>query len=279
MSTPLVLLATDRDHEKGEPGYAALDAAFAERGVRSRWALWDDPAVDWGEAALVAVRSTWDYEDRLPDFLGWADALGPRLLHGVDVFRWNTDKAYLVELAGLGTVPVVPTEVPESLDDLRAAVARLRPAVVKPRVGAGGRGLVVVRDESWEPEGEPGSWLVQPLVPSVQREGEESVFVIDGRAVSQVHKVAGADDVRVHTEYGGTSSLAALSPEASEVAEAAAAATSQLVGREIVYARIDLLRHEDRLMVSEVEVTEPGLYLDVMPENGRLFADAVISRL
>ncbi|WP_134739796.1 hypothetical protein [Nocardioides sp. 503] len=279
MTVPLFLLATDRAHEEGELGHAVLDAAFAERGVRSRWAVWDDPSVDWAEASLVAVRSTWDYEDRLADFLAWAEGVGPRLLHGADVFRWNTDKAYLVELAGLGSVPVVPTEVPATVADLRAAVARVMPAVVKPRVGAGGRGLVVVRDESWGPAGEPGSWVVQPLVPSVQREGEESVFVIDGRAVSQVHKVAGADDVRVHEEYGGTSSLADLSPEAAGIAEAATAATSELVGREIVYARIDLLRHEGELKVSEVEVTEPGLYLDVIPDNARLFADALVSRL
>jgi hypothetical protein len=74
----------------------------------------------------VAVRSTWDYEDRLAEFLGWAASVGPTLLHGVDVFRWSTDKAYLVELAGLGTVPV-PHRGARDRAELRAAVARGTP--------------------------------------------------------------------------------------------------------------------------------------------------------
>ena len=36
-----------------------------------------------------------------------------------------------------------------------------------------------------------------------------------------------------------------------------------------------MMRHEGRLVVSEVEVTEPGLYLDVLPGNAEPFADAV----
>ncbi len=59
--------------------------------------MWDDPAVDWAAADLVLVRSTWDYEFRLPEFLAWADAVGPGLVNSAAALRWNTDKAYLVE--------------------------------------------------------------------------------------------------------------------------------------------------------------------------------------
>jgi len=33
------------------------------------------------------------------------------------------------------------------------------------------------------------------------------------------------------------------------------------------------------LVVSEIEVTEPGLYLDVLPDNAQAFTDLVESRL
>lgn len=274
-----VLLVTCAEVKDGEPGHEALDEALAKRGITSRWAVWDDPFVDWSQARLVCVRSTWDYDARLPDFLGWAHGVGPTLLHGVETFRWNTDKSYLTDLARMSSVPIVPTVVADNPVDLRAAISRFGTAVVKPRVGAGGRGIVIVYDaESWLPV-DTGPWIVQPLLESVQREGEVSVFVIAGRPVSQVNKIASKDDIRVHSRYGGTSEAVDLTHEAALLAVDAVAATTEILGSEIVYARVDMLRSEGTLLVSEVEITEPGLYLDLVPGNAEAFVDAISAHL
>ena len=62
--------------------------------------VWDDEGVDWA-ADLVAVRSTWDYHRRCPEFLAWARRVerDSPLLNGAEVFAWNANKAYLLDLA------------------------------------------------------------------------------------------------------------------------------------------------------------------------------------
>lgn len=205
--------------------------------------------------------------------------MGPGLLHGADVFRWNTDKAYLVELARSGRVPVVPTVTVDDLADLRAAVDRFGELVVKPRIGAGGRGVLTVSADREPATPQPGTMIAQPLVESVRTEGELSVFVIDGRPVSQVRKQPVAGEIRVHEEFGGVTYPSTLTDEAATLSADAVAASAAILGADLVYARIDLMRHEGALMVSEVEVTEPGLYLDVLPDNAEPFADAVARRL
>ena len=240
---------------------------------------WDDPSVDWAGAGLVAARSTWDYDVRLPEFLGWAERVGPRLMHGADVFRWNTDKSYLVELARGGRVPVVPTVTVDDLADLRAAVDRWGECIVKPRIGAGGRGVVIVTEDQEPATPRSGTMIAQPLVPSVRTEGEISVFVIDGRPTSQVRKQPAAGEIRVHEQYGGATYPSTLTEEAASIAADAVAASAAILDADLVYARVDLMRHDGVLMVSEVEVTEPGLYLDVLPDNAEPFAEAVLRRL
>lgn len=278
MTSPDVLLATCQDWPEGEPGHEALDEALAARGITFAWHRWDDPLVEWSEARLVAVRSAWDYDARIADFLGWAHRVGPGLLHGVDVFRWNTDKSYLLDLARLG-VPIVPSVLPEDLVELRAAVGRFGTSVVKPRVGAGGRGMQVIWEaESYLPVRDP-HYVVQPLVHSIFTEGELSVFVIDGRPVSSVRKVASRRDVRVHEQYGGTTSEIPLDPDLAVQAAEAIAACGELLGVQLVYGRVDFLFYEGRYVVSEVELTEPGLYLDVLPRNGEVFAAALAELL
>jgi glutathione synthase/RimK-type ligase-like ATP-grasp enzyme len=287
VSTDL-LLVTCRSWPDGEPGHQHLDAALVERGVSARWVSWDDPEADWSEA-LVAVRSTWDYDARREEFLTWARSV-PRLLNGADVFTWNTDKAYLAELSAAGH-DVVPTAVVEGEEDLPPAITALwaefgEHAVVKPRVGAGGRGVVVFDlvgggppdlDESMLG---PGPWIVQPLVESVRTEGEVSVFVFDGDVVSAARKRPAAGEIRVHEQYGGSTVAEPVADEAAALARRTVAAAEELLGHALDYARVDQMRLADgRLAVSELEVTEPGLYLDEVPGNGSAFAELVVRRL
>lgn len=287
----LVLLATSSNWPDGEPGAPALDAALAARGLDSRWVVWDDPGVDWAAADLVAVRSTWDYIQRHQEFVAWAGRTGEatRLLNGAEVFAWNVDKAYLT---GLGDgLPVVPTRTATTLEELAAGVRAFGTAVVKPRVGAAGAGVLVVDDpddprlgtEIDDHPGLPngrGPWVVQPLVESVRTEGETSVFVLDGRAVSQVDKLPSSGEIRVHEHFGGASRPVPLREEAADLALAGMAAAERAVGVRLDYGRVDMMRLADgTLAVSELEITEPGLYLDVLAQNAEPFAGLVASRL
>jgi glutathione synthase/RimK-type ligase-like ATP-grasp enzyme len=276
----VVLLATCSHMPDGEEwaGTNHLLPALRERGIDGRWVVWDDPAVDWSES-LVAVRATWDYEQRREEFLAWARSL-PWMLNSAAVFEWNTDKAYLTQLADAG-VPVVPTVVVERSEDLLGAVAGFGHAVVKPCVGAGGRGVVVLDGSSQEePDFGTGPWVVQPLVESVRTEGETSVFVLGGEVVSQAQKRPAPGELRVHEIYGGTTVAAPVTDEAAELARTAVAAAEKILGERLDYARVDQMRLADgTLAVSELEVTEPGLYLEVIPDNAPAFADLVVDRL
>lgn len=284
-----VLLVTCSDWPHGEPGADALDAALAARGIASRWVCWDDPEVDWAAARLVAVRSTWDYVGRYAEFLAWARRVeaATRLVNGADVFAWNVDKTYLARLDG---VPAVPTRPAADLAGLRAGVEEFGSAVVKPRIGAGGGGVIVVDDPDDPRLGAPiddmpgaparGPWVVQPLVESVRTEGETSVFVLGGTVASQVDKLPVGAEIRVHEYFGGSSRPVPVRPESADLALAAFEVAGALLGRRLDYGRVDMMRLADgTLAISELELVEPGLYLDVLPANAEPFADVVLARL
>jgi hypothetical protein len=99
---------------------------------------------------------------------------------------------------------------------------------------------------------------------------------VGGRAVAQVRKRPGGDEVRVHEEYGGRSDAEPLAAEHGRLATEAVGVAERLLGARLDYARADLMRLADgTLAVGELEVTEPGLYLDLVPSVAGTFAATV----
>src|SRR5688572_20191847 len=173
-----------------------LQDACIAAGLRADIVAWDDPTVSWARFDAVLLRSTWDYTQRLPEFLAWCERVSTRstLLNPLDVVRWNTDKHYLGELAARG-VPVIPSHYIEPRGDANAFPA-FDEFVVKPCVGAGSRGakrfVAAERDAAVAHARalmEAGhSVLVQPYLAQVDEAGETALLFFDGEFSHAIRK-------------------------------------------------------------------------------------------
>lgn len=252
-----------------------LLAALAAEGLAADVCVWDDEQVDWSSYDLVVIRTTWDYHDRLEEFLAWTRSV-PRLANPAPVVAWNTDKAYLARLGEAG-VPVVPTTYLTALDGW---VPPDHAFVVKPTVSAG------ARDTAAYAGGDPAAIphvsallergkvvMVQPYLHAVDSEGETAVLVFDGAVShaarkSAVLEVGGGVPERVGRWRVGPS-------EAGAAEVALARQVVEVVrswGHDLLYARVDMLPGP---VLIELEVTEPSLFLSHAPGSEARFARAV----
>ncbi|MFJ6677027.1 RimK family alpha-L-glutamate ligase [Actinosynnema sp. NPDC091369] len=257
-----VLFATCDSLPAGDGDDDALLDALADVGVQASWTAWGTPV----QADLVVLRSTWDYTERLPEFLAWCDA-EPALVNPAPVVRWNTDKTYLVDLARHG-VPVVPTAVagPGFTDWPDGEF------VVKPTVGAGSRGAlrVAAGDHGTAAAhlaalGVPA--LVQPYQSRVDSAGETAMVFLGGQYSHAFTKGAMLTPDAEYDESGlylvERLSGATPSPAQRRVAEDVVDAAAELTGlrrHDFLYARVDLIPGaDDAPLLLELELVEPSL--------------------
>lgn len=244
----LIALVTWSGLPELAPDDRLLRDALIRRGIDVHAAVWDDSRVDWRTFDAIVVRSTWDYHKRIDEFRAWLDSMeGLPLWNPPALLRWNIHKSYLLDLQARG-VNIVPTLL-------------VRDFIVKPAVSA-----TAYRTERHTTDHDV---LVQPFVPEIVADGELS-FVFLGRKFSHaVRKRPGNDDFRVQTEFGG--SVEPFAPSADLLAQAEGIAAT--LGEEWLYARVDCVVRDERLMLMELEATEPSLFLDA--ESAERFADAL----
>lgn len=289
---PRVWLASSRpvlDGEKHAPDDAVLLAALADRGVEADAAAWNDPAIDWGAADLVVIRSTWDYQYARDAFVAWAEHVEAvtALANPAATMRANTDKRYLRDLEAAG-VPVVPTCFlePGQPPAVPPALAG-QPIVVKPAISAGARDTA--RYEPGDHEAAAGhvarlldtgrTVLLQPYQHRVDEAGEAALVFIDGRFSHALHKAARlpAGHGRAGTQVAPESiTPREPSPAERDVAEQVLAAAG---GEGLLYARVDLVDSPDGPQLLELELTEPSLFLARAEGADARLADAVVARL
>lgn len=298
-----MILATARKAWAVDEDAAPLVSALQVLGVRAEPGVWDDPSTRWQDAALVVVRSTWDYATRRNEFLEWAARVSAiaALANPVEVLRWNTDKTYLGDLAGCG-LPVVPTHLvepsagPDRLPCVLEAVSSgfadrgFGELVVKPTVSAGSKdtgrfalgadpGAVHLLDRILATD---RSAMVQPYLSSVDSLGETGLVFFDGVFSHGFRKGAllSPDTEAAHGLFA-METIAPRTPSAREieVAEAVLAEVDRRFGH-LLYARVDLLadEHGDPVLL-ELELTEPSWFLQTDPGAAGRAAEAIAARV
>ena len=274
---------------------APLESALRESGAQATIAAWDDAQIDWSRFDLALLRSTWDYTQRLPEFLAWIEraAACTCLLNPPDVVRWNTDKHYLRDLEKAG-VAIVPSAFVEPGENAFAALgaflrthADFAEFVVKPAIGAGSRDAQRYGREEPDTPGaharrllEAGrSVLLQPYLDRVDEHGETALIFFDGKFSHTIRK-----GPLLHRGEGPTRALfaaehiAARAPSAAErdLAERTLAAIPYGT---VLYARVDLIHDADGdPRVLELELTEPSLFFAHAPGSAKRFAKTILAR-
>ena len=284
--TSRVLTEPDPDRE---PLLAALDAA----GVRASLVGWDDPDAPAAETFdALLLRSCWNYPQAVSAFRAWLKeaSAGTRIWNSPDTVRWNMHKQYLLEFEDAG-IPIVPTRLVAQGTALDiASVAETDgwdDIVVKPAISAGSyRTKRIESEAARRPDAQQfvdwiladSDLLIQPFMESVVSSyGERNLIWIDGEFTHAVAKRA-----RFDTDDESIISATATSDEvafAETVLESFRAIHGSEAADALLYARADLMRDNDgQLVLSELELIEPSLFLQHAPHASQALAAALASR-
>lgn len=267
-----------------DPDEDLLVGALREADIDARVLAWDDDQAPFAESDLVVVRSTWNYYERASDFVAWAAEVGrrTRLLNPPQVIAWNTRKTYLRDLEDRG-VAIVPTAFVTrglSLGDL-CAERGWSDIVIKPVVSAGsyrtarfGAGDLDRAERFLEELTADREAMVQPWMPSVDTYGERSLVWIDGAVTHAIRKSP--------RFAGGSEQVSEEVPIADDERAFAERALGPL-SKELLYARVDMVRdvvrdETSQLRVMELELVEPSLFLRQAPRAAARLALAIAAR-
>ena len=283
-----------------DPDLRPLDVAMRARlgDEHVRIVAWDDADVDWSSFDAVIIRSTWDYTDRLPEFLDWVSRVdaATSLINGADIVRWSTDKRYLAELAAEGiditpTVFVAPGEPAPNVTELQ---------VVKPTVGAGSSGArrcepdeVAAHVALLHSEGRTA--MVQPYLGRLDDLGETAHCFVAAPGTEGELRLSHAfrkgailtsTDVEQEGDLFAKEEIDARTPTDAELDLARRALDTNVVTGfgPIMFARVDIAPYRasdgtDSHVVMELELIEPSFYFETDQTTVDTFADALLAWL
>ena len=282
---PFIVLATSLE----SPGITPSDRLYADalerRGCRVVGAPWDGPREAFAGADAVVLRATWGYYRTLEAFRDWTEAMATatRLFNPIGLVRWNLRKDYVGKLAAAGVrVPqshLVACEadaIAKVLDD-----AGWNQAVVKPASGASGHSVELVKRATLleqvaglSDEARASGVVVQEFLPEIA-EGELSLVYFDGVFSHAIRKRPPPGEFRSNSRYGPTRTAETPPREVTEQGAACLRALPEMP----LYARVDGVVRDGELIVIEVEVLEPALFMEFDPPSADHFAEATLRRL
>ncbi|NEM99360.1 hypothetical protein GXP69_16800 [Pontibacter sp. BT327] len=252
------------------------------------WQVWDDPNVNWENFDAIIIKSPWDYFDKIDAFYAWLNELESKkckVLNPVKTLRWNADKLYFKDLEAqdIKVVPTVWLEQGQTFD-ATCIFEKLKAEkiIVKPRVSGGAKNTfaltkeeAVAKTQTINQLLQQEPFLAQPFLEEIKTQGEWSFIFFNSNYSHTVLKTAKPGDFRVQHFFGGTIHTpeppAALLQTAEQVVNKFAA--------DCLYARVDGVALQNELVLMELELIEPFLFLSTAEGSLDRYYEALMKLL
>lgn len=259
-----------------------------EKGVKCRRVEWNNPQFDWSKCKLALFRTTWDYYEKLPEFLNWLDETSEKieLINSRETILWNLNKKYLADLENTGISVVTtlffskgeavsPQELFDKVDSEEIIVKPVVSGTAKDTYRLNLHNISAltptVIDLFREQE-----MMLQPFQKSILNNGEISLIVIGGKCTHAIKKIPKSGDFRVQDDYGGTVSPYFPSDEERSFAES----VINNCGYSVLYGRVDIVtNNQGKLAIMELELIEPELFFRFHTPSARALADLIVDLL
>lgn len=261
---------------------------LAAAGIDTEIVGWRSAETDFSKFDLIVLRSCWDYHLRGDEFTQWLHRVARvvPVLNSLDTVLWNLNKFYLREMPAIG-IEIAPTVFVNGSGPIASSACQdirsWKKSVVKPAVSASAHktwlfdGAALPKEDELKSKMQDQPFLVQQFMPEIETQGEISFIYIDGAYNHAVLKRPAAGDFRVQKEHGGSAEILLPSSALLEQANQIAMTVSQV--RDSLYCRIDAVARDHKLVLMELELIEPELFLGLAEGAAARFADAIIRRV
>lgn len=254
------------------------------KGLNITEEIWDNPAVNWQNYDAAILKSPWDYFDKIVEFYTWLHKIKDlklRLLNPVDIVLWNTDKHYLKDIADAG-LAITPTQFIEKGETPNLAsyfkIFNTEKLIIKPTISGGSKNTFKFTEDNFNELSpkiaqllQEEGFMVQPFLSEIEREGEWSFLFFNGKFSHSLLKKAKPGDFRVQHYLGGSIHA---EPAPAHLLKSAQKYVDQFA-RGCLYARVDGLEVNGKLMLMELELIEPFLFLFTNEDSYKNYCEAL----
>lgn len=270
-----------------------LQNALIQSGYNADIISWEDADVNYDEYIALVLRSVWGYQNNYSEFKTWLNMIKQSqilLLNSPELVSNNIRKDKQFELLAKYEIPIIPTEFIYKLEDLFNDIKfdEKKPKVLKPIISGSGENTFLVdsseslyTDKIIKPfekiiKCEDNGIMLQPYIEEVKN-GEFACIYIDGVNTHNMMRYPGIFANRKKPVYltNIPEVVKKMSDKVSKIEEY----TNYL------YMRIDIVLHNNKPMIMEVELAEPDLLFKFIPdekmknESVNQFAKKLIRRI
>jgi hypothetical protein len=255
-----VALVTDVAHPTLSQSDQILAKSLENERIIFHQVAWDNNDIDWSLFDGIVLRSCWNYPTKYTQFLQWLSLLEQikaNVWNPTKTLQWNTHKKYLFELQEKG-IPIIPSAI---LDPGNTHIFG-NDFIIKPAIS--NRSIGVLRSpKNIQTLTKKGDYLIQPYIQEVTQTGEYSFVFIGGKLC--------------HTICKTQKEVLLITPDTSLIRQASAVLDT--IDTFLLYARVDGIEKNGKLMLMELELIEPNLYFDKNPSAAVVFARILNKRL